>query len=856
MSDMNVNENQQRRDNMLKLLKDADSKASYGNMMQKQDDIFLNTEAEKEYVKLHYAEYGFDKTDLSLILSATERDNTGVIVEKNYTQIFGLEEAKSEDKSTTKSANQPEIVFNQSVKTLGSKKQDKLAQNNILRNLSLDKTAFQNAMSNEIYSNKNYKGQLDYYKNLQYVAQTVLDAVNSQQITNKKDIEKAYKTVKKALEEPFKDFKLDVLKKVIDMKEDAQKAIEYQKMHTEYETKTNSGISRKKAVKQTKKEFDGSYYDELGSQLKKEAKVDANKAYADEQENLTGKNVENYRKVTNTAYDNMKDKSYVKKHNLSTYGIIRGEESSNKLRSKAVAAENRVNARRTKLYTDKEFLDVLKNDDILTGLKNVKLITIDENDSTKFKLTALSDLIGKYVGADFIASTQRDGKELMSEVENIRTELESQTGLNVSTKDAIRLIKMCGYDTYSKNYKKALSDAFLGTIPGLAGSAAGITAMMSLLNTQWLDSIIPIEVNADKSVAITVKITVKGNVNVKDIIDKKQLFNGLGEEYIDYSSIKYEGNSLILSIKKDALEKFNMDVKVKDAVAKSPNKGADWLKAFGVAALSQLAVQALIAILSAKPNTENPILHTQFDYTDVEDYKKHLLDTNQYLSESEKTQIYELAKQFKKEDGSWDAEAFKKVLDASFAGTQSFLSGLELERGLRKKGSNAESITIDHSKGNAQSAAQATTNNKNAQDVDNDCEVKKEEKSKLRIKDIPLRTGSWYIANGYVHEDGSALSQNEIGQLMELLDTKYGRNDKNEKVLLVKPEIELSNGKKVKLADDAVARIKKLPAKSGGKDPNYKRGEGTKYSKSCDGGKTWNETTKEDYEEYTKRKKK
>ncbi len=106
-------------------------------------------------------------------------------------------------------------------------------------------------------------------------------------------------------------------------------------------------------------------------------------------------------------------------------------------------------------------------------------------------------------------------------------------------------------------------------------------------------------------------------------------------------------------------------------------------------------------------------------------------------------------------------------------------------------------------------------------------------KTPIKIKDIPLRTGTWYLSNGYTTEDGKSLSQKEIRKLMKYLkeNVAYEDNERGRHISVVLPnEIEI-DGKKYKLADDPAAKIMTLGATDGGDDPKYGKvsKDGTKY---------------------------
>ena len=100
---------------------------------------------------------------------------------------------------------------------------------------------------------------------------------------------------------------------------------------------------------------------------------------------------------------------------------------------------------------------------------------------------------------------------------------------------------------------------------------------------------------------------------------------------------------------------------------------------------------------------------------------------------------------------------------------------------------------------------------------------------------LKYREGTWYTSHAYIAADGSELTPAERKQVKRLLEQEANRiafvdtnndgkaNYRDKKVSLP-TELELPNGKKVKVADDAYDRIMKLPATQGDKVVNPKYG--------------------------------
>lgn len=96
---------------------------------------------------------------------------------------------------------------------------------------------------------------------------------------------------------------------------------------------------------------------------------------------------------------------------------------------------------------------------------------------------------------------------------------------------------------------------------------------------------------------------------------------------------------------------------------------------------------------------------------------------------------------------------------------------------------------------------------------------------------MPLREGTWYTSHGYVSDDGKTPSeadrrkiQKELGKednRIAYVDTNGdGKANSRDKKVSLPTELEI-DGKKYKLADNARARIMKLPARAGGRNGRY-----------------------------------
>lgn len=129
-------------------------------------------------------------------------------------------------------------------------------------------------------------------------------------------------------------------------------------------------------------------------------------------------------------------------------------------------------------------------------------------------------------------------------------------------------------------------------------------------------------------------------------------------------------------------------------------------------------------------------------------------------------------------------------------------------------------------------------------------------------KKIPVpkfRTGNWYISHAYINDDGSKLSEADRRAVQRALASAENRigevREHNRRTgIQLADTITLPNGKVVKVADDAYARIMRLPARGGGRDAKYNtQKHGTMYrAVDCTTGKAktpW--MNKSDFDKWT-----
>ena len=136
------------------------------------------------------------------------------------------------------------------------------------------------------------------------------------------------------------------------------------------------------------------------------------------------------------------------------------------------------------------------------------------------------------------------------------------------------------------------------------------------------------------------------------------------------------------------------------------------------------------------------------------------------------------------------------------------------------------------------------------------------EQEKDVYKKIPVpkfRTGNWYISHAYVNDDGSKLSEADrraVQRALASAENRIGevRENNRRTGIQLADTITLPSGKVVKVADDAYARIMKLPAHGGGRDAKYNtQKHGTMYrAVDCTTGKAntpW--MNKSDFDKWT-----
>ena len=625
------------------------------------------------------------------------------------------------------------------------KSSKKNKQNNILEHIKKDLVTSPLQLNwDSVIQNFNsvinqYSQESYYINDLKNATTEVLNLVKGnvdlQNISSKKDVDSLFGKLKKQLnkKDELYDFKLDVLKELVGLVESHQKAKEYKLMETKYNDLIAAKKSGKEAYEATiadKTIKALSYFDDIKKQLKARAKNYDQTAMTYKMDELQGQYT-NSRKLRKAAKKSLGKETFAKVSNNSFGERIMGGQSFNKRYAQSVIAENNVSQTKLKKFPEKDFTKKLKNDVVFERLKANDVNLIKNNGDGTYNLEKLSELIEKRLGADYLGSTQRKDYDPYGEVENVVRDLKVATGLDISEKDAIALIELCGYKVMGKNFYKVVADSLIGTLPSIAGAAAGITLMMSLMEKQLkidTNEVIPVTVNVDKSLDVNINIALKGAAEGATL-DKKALFKGLPEELLDFVNITKSDNGYNITIKRELIETFESEAKVGDLIdAKKADKPGNWAKSMGAALASQFAMNLLINTLSAHRDAEIPVAVTQFNETDLDKYINTYVKQATNLADWQKPMVELLARSFVDKNGKWDSEGYKKFLN-DCAGDASFLNAVELIKGLKERVKLNDVITGEIApQGKADSASEPenkptvtpiTNNNDNAQNASN-----------------------------------------------------------------------------------------------------------------------------------------
>lgn len=183
------------------------------------------------------------------------------------------------------------------------------------------------------------------------------------------------------------------------------------------------------------------------------------------------------------------DDKYVRKAWKEKIGDpISGEERLSKTASKIQAREN--NVEQSKIQTKEEILKILgKKNEVFEALVLSGLIT--EKEDGTYDLTVLSDIIGIYTGADNKINRHAKIDKYISEKLRTTGKLSYAAKLeDLSEKEAMDLVKLCGYEIEGVNWGRALLGALAGGLVGaVSGGAAAATNPKQGINDYYISEL-------------------------------------------------------------------------------------------------------------------------------------------------------------------------------------------------------------------------------------------------------------------------------------------------------------------------------------------------------------------------------
>ena len=354
-----------------------------------------------------------------------------------------------------------------------------------------------------------------------------------------------------------------------------------------------------------------------------------------------------WRQVSKEAKELLKtsgdwDDKYVQKAWRERIGDpVSGKERLSKTASKIQARENNVEAKKTQ--TKEEILKVLGNkNEVFEALVLSGLIT--EKEDGTYDLSILSELIGIQAGADNKVNRHARIDKFISEKLRTTGKLSYVSKLeDLSEKEAMELVKLCGYEKEGVNWGRVLLGGLIGAVTGaVSGGTAAATNPKQGINDYYVN-----ETNID--------ITLKGG-SIKDL-------SGLaGVEGVTVSTVGDSVRILINSV--DVVHalfeasKFVVDTALKSAILP--------------------AVLGIISGFEAKG--EVPVTVTNFEDCSIEEYvarvKKESPEYANILSAL--AFMY-----YDTETGEWNQSEFKALLNRA-AGDGGKLNKEELIGAMKK----------------------------------------------------------------------------------------------------------------------------------------------------------------------------
>lgn len=499
-----------------------------------------------------------------------------------------------------------------------------------------------------------------YYKDLQNQIKYIMNAVNEIGYNSKDDVEDLEKKVKEKLHIGRKDdFAKDTLKALVKNAEYVQSTKEYNEVKNAYTKLTDAGVNAELAFDQVKKEFKskGSYYK---AQLEKlEDSYIMPKARQTVRDAIYESDATKSRRVKQDTKETLRSNGDWNKYTEKALGgennfgeWISGKDSDMKITRKNQARKNVViDIRENGLTSDeihdsvdkkKTFLFFKKKTQLFEALVSSGLIT--DLGNGKYDVSALSELIGLHVGANYKMDRTSSDYKALAEKTKTTSALAAATELkNLTEDEAKMLVEMCGYKVEGKNLGKAILGATIGALVnglGAAGAAATNPRAVAYNNDHF-------EFNLDMGSADLDKFMDENSYVISSLEEQGgivNIANGVLQIIIDKNDVR-------------RFSKFILETGLKSSI-------------IGAAA-------GLIAGLKDAP--EKPITSTQFECTTLEEYAK-VLDSEakqKALAPEYKDALMLIALSFTNEDGSWNCDEYKLFLNEA-AGNGGVLNREEL----------------------------------------------------------------------------------------------------------------------------------------------------------------------------------
>ena len=664
--------------------------------------------------------------------------NAGKTVEE-VIEIFGADFGQRyQDKLTANNANvdrksqtaedAEEDVLKNFVATAGAKYAEKPDWKALAKDLNADILSPDKNLTNR-----------GYYTILTRQIDAVATSLANFKYENRDDVKDLYDKVKDDLNlnkkgnDKFREFKLEVLEKMVLIAEAHQQSKELQEIGDYYKALRDGtkveGDEILDGTKRTREEayeiiqnsdkFKGSYfhdytgrdYDDKITKFHKglihqfeDSTImdDARKVVFDAIEAQRRKSLDKPRSSRQVEKDVIADLKARNEYDDYTQKVLGGElsfrdkmsfaRSNVKAHRKEIATDEKVEHNKTIKYTEKDLKDEVKNDVLINTLINNGLITertgLNQDNEKTYDITNLSDMIRERVGADLVANKQPGDLYPYSEVENIVKDILAKGGVTkVSTADAKSIIEdICGFEIIDKNWVKIVVDAAVNTIAPTAATALSVASMTK----QVFDKTYPVEINITNDIFAEINIKMNGGeakLNRLDLI-KSLKASGFGIGEFDLIEDGKGGFRLILD--KTVTNSYEGDpIKFHEEFSK--RAGSIALRT----ALITFALNIVQGVFNDKSGHEIPVVKTHVDHKSLETYQKEI-DADKKLNPAQKAALKELAEVFIMrndkgekvlgEDGKpkWEVEKYNLLL-GEIAGPGSFFNKDEFHIGLTNK---------------------------------------------------------------------------------------------------------------------------------------------------------------------------